>query len=166
MGKLAAAGYLQRFRELRGISRAAVARSAGTSDQNIFRIEVDGQEPRAEMLALFVHAIDADIVDVYDLLLIPDASRAEGEHRAEERFRVVQRAAAGFQSHTPLSTRSLSVAAADDLTDLRQRLTHVEADLYRLQTQLQSLMPPAAHPSDPESSAGHPEHDPAGDSPA
>ncbi|NJK79529.1 MAG: hypothetical protein HC876_20250 [Chloroflexaceae bacterium] len=68
MGKLAVSGYLQRLRELQGISRAVVARFAETSEQNIFCIEVEAQEPRAELLAAFIMAIKGDVVDVYELL--------------------------------------------------------------------------------------------------
>jgi DNA-binding XRE family transcriptional regulator len=90
MGKIAASGYLQRLRELRGISRAYVAKVAGTSEQNIFRIEVESQEPRAELLASFILAIKGDIVDVYELLISSDASREDGERRAEELFTASQ----------------------------------------------------------------------------
>jgi DNA-binding XRE family transcriptional regulator len=90
MGKIAASGYLQRLRELRGISRSYVAKVAGTSEQNIFRIEVESQEPRAELLASFILAIKGDIVDVYELLISSDASREDGERRAEELFTASQ----------------------------------------------------------------------------
>lgn len=140
MGKIAASGYLQRLRELRGISRAYVAKIAGTSEQNIFRIEVEAQEPRAELLAAFTLAIEGDAIDVYELLVTKDATREDGEQRAEEWF---QESELETKERAPISeepggqsqhaTSRERHAKTKEVSELRRLVDHIVDRLQRLE---------------------------------
>lgn len=50
----AIAAYVRQLRDAQDISRSRLAELVGTSDNNIWRIEEQGQEPRGGLLLLII----------------------------------------------------------------------------------------------------------------
>jgi transcriptional regulator with XRE-family HTH domain len=81
MGMVAASAYLQTLREGRKVSRAKLAAQLGVSEMSIWRIEEEGQEPKAEFFMALVKALGGDPNHLLRLLT-EDATQEEGERLA------------------------------------------------------------------------------------
>jgi transcriptional regulator with XRE-family HTH domain len=123
MSKAAAAAYLQRLRELRGLSRAYVARLVGTSEMTIYRIENEAQEPKADTLMAFLDVISGDVYDIYQLIRATDAPREDGERRADER---AKNTLAAQEAHEIRKPQHPDSDLAQEIADLRRRVTNLE----------------------------------------
>jgi transcriptional regulator with XRE-family HTH domain len=134
MSKAAAAAYLQRLRELRGLSRAHVARLVGTSEMTIYRIESEAQEPKADALMAFLDVISGDVYDIYQLLRATDAPREDGERRADERAKNTLAAQAHERPKPIRKPQHPDSDLAQEIADLRRRITDLE-DRLGQQTQ-------------------------------
>jgi transcriptional regulator with XRE-family HTH domain len=77
----AAAAYFQTLREQQGLSRARLALQLDITEMSLYRIEEQGQEPKAELLMKLVRALGANIDHVYNLFA-DDATPADGRRLA------------------------------------------------------------------------------------
>lgn len=82
MNMKAAGAYLRALRERRGYSRAALASMVDTTETSLYRIEEQGQEPRAGLLAALLHALDGSWIDFRGLILTESATEQDGEAAA------------------------------------------------------------------------------------
>ena len=80
----ATAAYFRVLRETAGKSRAKLAAELGVSEMSIWRIEEEGQEPKAELLTGLVRALKARWEDVEYLLSKKTFGEAEGTRLAQE----------------------------------------------------------------------------------
>lgn len=69
MGMTAVAAYFVTLRKQQNITRSGLAKRIGTTEMTILRIEEEGQEPRAELLAALANALNAEWDVVQGLLL-------------------------------------------------------------------------------------------------
>lgn len=76
------AAYLRRLRERQKISRAKLASTVGTTENTIWRVETNLQEPGGVMLLEIVQALGANWQDLYELVR-DKASSEEGIARAD-----------------------------------------------------------------------------------
>jgi DNA-binding XRE family transcriptional regulator len=142
MGRVAASGYLQRIRELHNLSRAQVAAKVGVTEQSIYRIESMAQEPKAEILMTLISAVYADVRDVYELMLAKDATREDGEQRAEKAFAAKQHR---------LEQDEMRESIEQQLADIRLRLSLLEGrGAHHSQTPDRSLANETFDSSQPE----------------
>jgi transcriptional regulator with XRE-family HTH domain len=81
------AAYLRTLRERQKISRAQIVGHTGASEQSIWRIETNDQEPKAELLVAFVDAVNGDIRHVYELLREKSSTAEDGMRLAEQRLK-------------------------------------------------------------------------------
>lgn len=81
----AIAAYVRQLRDAQDISRSRLAEIVGTTDNNIWRIEEQGQEPRGGLLLLIVRALNGSLDDAAELLR-DDATENEGRRRAMTRL--------------------------------------------------------------------------------
>ena len=115
---VAAGAYLRTLREMHGMTREDVAGEARTSISQLVRIEAGEQETRGSLLLRLVAAVRGDAQHLADLLLCPNATAVEGEHKARTGlFRMSERHRAAFQG--------LSDADLDFVADLAERLKRV-----------------------------------------
>ncbi|GAB4197776.1 MAG: hypothetical protein OHK0022_16340 [Roseiflexaceae bacterium] len=76
------AAYLRRLRERQKISRAKLAATVSTTENTIWRVETNLQEPGGVMLLDIVHALGGNWQDLYELVH-NKASNEEGIARAD-----------------------------------------------------------------------------------
>lgn len=120
MGMAAIAAYVRQLRDAQDISRSRLAELVGTSDNNIWRIEEQGQEPRGGLLLLIIQALHGSIDDAASLLRA-DADESEGRQRAMTRLS--NRHAIDSERGTALAERILTDP------DLRDALIRVADSL-------------------------------------
>lgn len=82
----AAGAYLRVMREAKGYSRAEMAERLGSTETNLWRIEEDGQEPKAGLLLGFINEVRGSAADFYRLLLDTVASEDTGRKAAQLRL--------------------------------------------------------------------------------
>lgn len=80
---IAASAYFRVLREHHGLSRAKLAGELDVSEMNIWRLEEEAQEPKAELLTALVRRLKARWEDVEALLANPLATAADGRQRAD-----------------------------------------------------------------------------------
>lgn len=80
---IAASTYFRVLRDSRGLSRAKLASVLDVSEMTIWRLEEEGQEPKAELLTGLVRTLKARWEDVEALLVNPLATAADGQQRAD-----------------------------------------------------------------------------------
>lgn len=79
----AAAAYLRAMRDHAGFSRGKLAAELGVSEMSIWRIEEDGQEPKAELFTRFVSTVRARWEDIEALMANPAATEEDGRRLAD-----------------------------------------------------------------------------------
>jgi transcriptional regulator with XRE-family HTH domain len=79
----ATGAYLTTLRKHARLSRLAFSKQINTSDSNLMRIEQGNQEAGGTLLATIIRKLDANPVDVIDLLLLEDATEQDGISKAE-----------------------------------------------------------------------------------
>jgi transcriptional regulator with XRE-family HTH domain len=80
----ATGAYIVRLRKEAKLSRLALAKLVNTSDSNLMRIEQGIQEAGGMLLALIIRNLNANPVDVINLLLMEDANEEYGTKIADE----------------------------------------------------------------------------------
>src|SRR5512145_307823 len=118
MGMEAAASYLRKIRESRKISRGRLAAQLDVSEMSIWRIEEEGQEPRAVLFMSLVRTLGASWDDLMALIADAKASREDGRNRAEQ-FLSAERKAEELRRIYPTSEQARQRA-----TQLVQKLIH------------------------------------------
>jgi DNA-binding XRE family transcriptional regulator len=89
MGMEAVGAYLRTLRDDgRKISRAKLAAQLEVSEQSIYRIEENRQEPNPELLARIIATLGGDPTDVHELLLHKKATPEQGRDVALQRINV------------------------------------------------------------------------------
>jgi transcriptional regulator with XRE-family HTH domain len=79
----AAGAYFTRLRKDARLSRLAFSKEVNTSDSNLMRIEQGNQEAGSILVATIIRKLEANPIDVIDLLLLEDATEQDGIDRAE-----------------------------------------------------------------------------------
>lgn len=83
---MAAGAYLRVLREAKGLSRAEMADRLGATETNLWRIEEDGQEPKAGLLLGFIREVRGSAADFYRLLIDSQADDDVGREVAQMRL--------------------------------------------------------------------------------
>lgn len=83
---IAAGAYLRVLREAKGLSRAEMADRLGATETNLWRIEEDGQEPKAGLLLGFINEVRGSAIDFYRLLADTNAGDEVGRELAHMRL--------------------------------------------------------------------------------
>lgn len=82
----AAGAYLRVLREAKGFSRAEIADRLGATETNLWRIEEDGQEPKAGLFLGLISEIRGSAADFRRLLLDDAADESAGRELAQLRI--------------------------------------------------------------------------------
>lgn len=98
MTREAMAAYYYHLRTLQKISRATVAEMAQTSEQTIYRIELENQEPRSQTWAFINRAVGGDFRLAAELLSDPTADKSSGKIAAENQINPVAEADQQWQA--------------------------------------------------------------------
>lgn len=88
----AVAAYLWELRAQQRISRGKLAAILDTSEQTIFRIEKDGQEPSGALLVGLIAGVNGSFEDVRRLALEPGMTAEDGRQLARERAALLKTA--------------------------------------------------------------------------
>lgn len=111
----ATAAYLKYLRERAGMSQAELARRTYTSSSQINRMEDAKGEVRASLMARIVLVLDANPVDIINLLADEKATEDSGQKLAETRYRQRSEASNGL----PIAVRPEIVSLASQMSEFQ-----------------------------------------------